>query len=117
MGVLLGRPARRHAERDDERAVAVGRGQDRLPRPDASSTSTRMPFSPSTTRSGACPHGVVTSGTPRRHRLEHALRPALLAGGDDVRVERVVRGRQPVAIREEPVDDTGSPRRSSSRRT
>ena len=40
----------------------------------------------------------------RRHGLEDALRPAFLARRDDVRVERVVGGRELVARREQPVD-------------
>ena len=42
---------------------------------------------------------------PGRHRLEHALRPALLTRRDDVRVERVVRRRQTVARGKQPMDE------------
>ena len=54
---------------------------------------------------GRLPGAGRDEGHAGRHRLEHALRPALLTRRDDVCVERVVRGGQAVAVGQQAVHE------------
>ncbi len=70
-------------------------------------TSTRNPSTPSRTTSETPPTSVATTGRPRRERLDHAHRRALVRRREDERVEGgvPVRDRVLVAEREEVARD------------
>ena len=81
------------AERGDERAVAVDPGEA------GGEAGSVLDVDEDAVHAvddevGRLPGTARDERDAGRHRLEHALRPALLPRGDDVRVERVVRGRR-----------------------